>query len=133
MARTKLSEAKKCKIKVEENEEVEENEYCPDDQPKHKIINCWSGPRSLSTSLMYSFHNRGDAECFDEPLYAHYLSDEIRSYKNSGYEGSRPRPYTDMVLDKQNADGGKVLEEMLLGDRNKSSRGFREAHGQARD
>ena len=133
MARTKLSEAKKRKIKVEVNEEVEENEYCPDDQPKHKIINCWSGPRSLSTSLMYSIHNRGDAECFDEPLYAHYLSDEIRSYKNSGYEGSRPRPYTDMVLDKQNADGGKVLEEMLLGDRNKSSRGFREAHGQARD
>ena len=22
------------------------------------LISCWSGPRSLSTSLMYSFHNR---------------------------------------------------------------------------
>ena len=31
------------------------------------FVNCWSGPRSLSTSLMYSFHNRGDVECFDEP------------------------------------------------------------------
>ena len=45
----------------EVNEEVEENESCSDDRPKHKIINCWSGPRSLSTSLMYSFHNRGSS------------------------------------------------------------------------
>ena len=111
MARTKLSEAKKRKIKVEVNEEVEENESCPDDEPKHKIINCWSGPRSLSTSLMYSFHNRGDAECFDEPLYAHYLSDEIGiNEANYGLKDSLPRPYVDMVLDKQNADGGKVLD-----------------------
>ena len=125
MARTKLSEAKKCKIKVEENEEVEENEYCPDDQPKHKIINCWSGPRSLSTSLMYSFHNRGDAECFDEPFYAHYLRDEIAANEINGIEDPRPRPYVDLVLDKQNADGGKVLDELLYGDRNESSREFR--------
>ena len=126
MARTKLSEAKKRKIKVEVNEEVEENEYCLDDEPKHKIINCWSGPRSLSTSLMYSFHNRGDAECFDEPLYAHYLSDEIgMNEANDGLKDSLPRPYVDMVLDKQNADGGKVLDELLYGDRNESSREFR--------
>ena len=125
MARTKLSEAKKRKIKVEVNEEVEESESCPDDQPKHKIINCWSGPRSLSTSLMYSFHNRGDAECFDEPLYAHYLRDEIAVNERNGIEDSRPRPYVDLVLDKQNADGVKVLEEMLYGDRIESSRRFR--------
>ena len=125
MARTKLSEAKKRKIKVEVNEEVEESESCPDDQPKHKIINCWSGPRSLSTSLMYSFHNRGDAECFDEPLYGHYLSEKIGMNKHNGIDDPRLRPYTDLVLDKQNADGAKVLEEMLLGDRNRSSRGFR--------
>ena len=122
MARTKLSEAKKRKIKVEVNEEVEESD---DDQPKHKIINCWSGPRSLSTSLMYSFHNRGDAECFDEPLYAHYLRSEITINEINGIEDSPPRPYVDMVLDKQNADGEKVLEEMLLGDSVESSRGFR--------
>ena len=123
MARTKLSEAKKRKIKVEVNEEVEESD---DDQPKHKIINCWSGPRSLSTSLMYSFHNRGDAECFDEPFYAHYLRNEIAANERHGIEDdSPPRPYVDMVLDKQNADGEKVLEEMLLGDSIESSRGFR--------
>ena len=23
---------------------------------------------------MYSFHNQGDVECFDEPFYAHYLT-----------------------------------------------------------
>ena len=115
MARTKLSEAKKRKIKVEVNEEVEENESCPDDQPKHKIINCWSGPRSLSTSLMYSFHNRGDAECFDEPLYAHYLSDEIAINEHNGIEDSRPRPYVDLVLDKQNADGVRSWKRCYMG------------------
>ena len=125
MARTKGSEAKKRKIKVEVNEEVEESESCPGDQPKHKIINCWSGPRSLSTSLMYSFHNRGDAECFDEPFYAHYLREEIAANERNGIEDSRPRPYVDMVLDKQNADGAKVLDEMLYGDRNESSREIR--------
>ena len=126
MARTKGSEAKKRKIKVEVNEEVEESESCPGDQPKHKIINCWSGPRSLSTSLMYSFHNRGDAECFDEPFYAHYLRNEIAANERHGIEDdSPPRPYVDMVLDKQNADGEKVLEEMLLGDSIESSREFR--------
>ena len=125
MSRTKGSEAKKRKIKVEVNEEVEESESCPGDQPKHKIINCWSGPRSLSTSLMYSFHNRGDAECFDEPFYAHYLREEIAANERNGIEDSRPRPYVDMVLDKQNADGAKVLDEMLYGDRNESSREIR--------
>ena len=135
MARTKLSEAKKRKIKVEVNEEVEESESCPDDQPKHKIINCWSGPRSLSTSLMYSFHNRGDAECFDEPLYAHYLSDEIAINEHNGIEDPRPRPYVDLVLDKQNADGAKVLEEMLYGGPQRVVKRVPlcEAHGQARD
>jgi hypothetical protein len=34
----------------------------------------WSGPRNLSTALMYSFAARGDAAVWDEPFYAAYLA-----------------------------------------------------------
>lgn len=33
----------------------------------------WSGPRNVSTALMYSFAQRRDTRVVDEPLYAHYL------------------------------------------------------------
>ena len=39
-----------------------------------KIINLISGPRNLSTALMYSFSRRPDTTVIDEPFYAHYLS-----------------------------------------------------------
>lgn len=32
-----------------------------------------SGPRNISTALMYSFGNRQDTAVIDEPFYAHYL------------------------------------------------------------
>lgn len=38
-----------------------------------KIIHLISGPRNLSTALMYSFAQREDATVIDEPFYAHYL------------------------------------------------------------
>ena len=34
----------------------------------------WSGPRNLSTALMYSFASRDDCAAWDEPFYAAYLS-----------------------------------------------------------
>lgn len=34
----------------------------------------WSGPRNLSTALMYSFGARDDCAIWDEPFYAAYLS-----------------------------------------------------------
>jgi len=37
-------------------------------------ISTWSGPRNISTALMYSFAQRSDTEVVDEPIYAHYLS-----------------------------------------------------------
>ena len=44
-------------------------------------INVWSGPRNISTALMYSFAQRGDTRVFDEPLYAHYLTHtDARTY-----------------------------------------------------
>ncbi|MEM9583918.1 MAG: HAD family hydrolase [Pseudomonadota bacterium] len=36
-------------------------------------IACWSGPRNLSTAMMYSFANRADFRVMDEPFYAPYL------------------------------------------------------------
>ncbi|MGP6085900.1 sulfotransferase-like domain-containing protein [Antarctobacter jejuensis] len=36
-------------------------------------IACWSGPRNLSTALMYAFGARADCGVWDEPFYAAYL------------------------------------------------------------
>lgn len=40
---------------------------------KKKHIALWSGPRNLSTALMYSFISREDLRGFDEPLFGHFL------------------------------------------------------------
>ncbi|MFV2034768.1 MAG: HAD family hydrolase [Halocynthiibacter sp.] len=37
-------------------------------------IAMWSGPRNLSTALMYAFGNRADFAVVDEPFYAAYLA-----------------------------------------------------------
>lgn len=37
-------------------------------------IAMWSGPRNLSTAMMYSFGNRADCAVVDEPFYAFYLA-----------------------------------------------------------
>ena len=36
-------------------------------------IAMWSGPRNISTAMMYSFAARGDCAVVDEPFYAAYL------------------------------------------------------------
>ncbi len=37
------------------------------------IINLLSGPRNISTALMYSFAQRSDTKVIDEPFYGYYL------------------------------------------------------------
>lgn len=66
----------------------------------------WSGPRNISTALMYSFAQRPDAKVFDEPLYAFYLSRT---------EAKRYHPGADLVLQSMDADGERVVCEILLG------------------
>lgn len=39
-----------------------------------KRIAMWSGPRNLSTAMMYSFAERADCSVWDEPFYAAYLA-----------------------------------------------------------
>lgn len=69
-----------------------------------KLINLWSGPRNVSTALMYAFAQRSDTLVFDEPLYAHYLSSSnARDY----------HPLAQEVLDSMENDGNKVVEMML--------------------
>src|SRR4026209_2213898 len=64
----------------------------------------WSGPRNVSTALMYAFAQRADTRVIDEPLYAHYL-------RVSGVD----HPGRQEVLAHQNADGERVVREVLLG------------------
>ena len=40
-----------------------------------KIIHAISGPRNISTAIMYSFAQRPGCSVFDEPLYGIYLKD----------------------------------------------------------
>ncbi len=42
-------------------------------QQGQKKIAMWSGPRNLSTAMMYSFAQRTDTTVVDEPFYAAYL------------------------------------------------------------
>ena len=37
------------------------------------LVNLWSGPRNVSTALMYAFRQRADTTVVDEPLYAAWL------------------------------------------------------------
>ena len=67
-------------------------------------LNLWSGPRNVSTALMYSFAQRRDTRVVDEPLYAHYL-------RVSG----ALHPGRDDVLAWQENDGAKVVRDVILG------------------
>jgi hypothetical protein len=67
-------------------------------------VNLWSGPRNVSTALMYSFAQRADTRVVDEPLYAHYL-------RVSGAQ----HPGRDDVLASLDQDGERVVREVILG------------------
>ncbi|KAH1195928.1 Branched-chain-amino-acid aminotransferase-like protein 2 [Glycine max] len=69
-----------------------------------EVIHSWSAPRSLSTSLMYSFAQRDDIEVLDEPLYANFL-------RVTGLD----RPYREELLSKMEADGNKVTNDIIFG------------------
>lgn len=62
----------------------------------------WSGPRNVSTALMYSFAERADTKVVDEPLYGHFL-------RVSG----TIHPGRDEVMNSVNCDGNAVMRELL--------------------
>jgi hypothetical protein len=67
-------------------------------------LSVWSGPRNVSTALMYSFRQRSDTVVVDEPLYGHYLKSS-----DAEHPGARE------VLDAMDNDGERVVREVILG------------------
>lgn len=67
-------------------------------------IAMWSGPRNLSTALMYSFDARGDCAVVDEPFYGAYLN-------ATGID----HPMRDAVIASQSTDPVQVAAQCLGG------------------
>lgn len=67
-------------------------------------LSVWSGPRNISTALMYSFAQRADTRVIDEPLYGHYLSLSHADH-----------PGRDEVIAAMENDGERVVREVILG------------------
>ena len=66
----------------------------------------WSGPRNISTALMYSFAQRADTTVYDEPLYAHYL---VNSAAKDYHPGA------DQIIATMENDGEKIVADTILG------------------
>ena len=67
-----------------------------------KTICLWSGPRNVSTALMYSFAQRVDTQVIDEPLYGHYLR-----------VSDAQHPGRNEVMARMSCNGGEVMAELL--------------------
>ncbi len=74
----------------------------------------WSGPRNISTALMYSFRQRSDTRVFDEPLYGHYL-----------HVTDAVHPGEKEVLRTMDTDGEHVVRDILLGPCDKNVRFYK--------
>ncbi len=68
---------------------------------KSKTIALWSGPRNVSTALMYYFAHRGDSRVWDEPLFGYFL-------KHTGVW----RPSREEALATMATDAEKVLGDI---------------------
>lgn len=72
--------------------------------PECLRLSVWSGPRNVSTALMYSFRQRTDTVVADEPLYGHYLRTT-----GADHPGARE------VIEAMEGDGERVVREVILG------------------
>lgn len=64
-------------------------------------IAMWSGPRNLSTAMMYAFGARGDCAVIDEPFYAAYLA-----------KTGLAHPMKDAILKAQPTDPAQVVAQI---------------------
>ncbi len=62
----------------------------------------WSGPRNLSTAMMYSFGARRDFTVVDEPFYGAYLAQRDTAH-----------PMRDEILASMETDPQKIAQQML--------------------
>jgi len=67
-------------------------------------IALWSGPRNISTTMMYSFAQRNDTSVVDEPLFGHFLN----------FTGAW-RPSREEVLTTMDTNAGRIIREELYG------------------
>ncbi|MDE0325425.1 MAG: sulfotransferase family protein [Candidatus Poribacteria bacterium] len=75
-----------------------------------KRICLWSGPRNVSTALMYAFAQRSDTQVIDEPLYAHYLQTKYGTEaRDSTHPGAKE------VMASMSTDSEQVIREVILG------------------
>lgn len=65
-------------------------------------IAMWSGPRNLSTAMMYAFASRSDTRVVDEPFYGAYLT-------ASGLD----HPMRDEIIASQSTDPEAIAAEMV--------------------
>ena len=65
------------------------------------IVHLVSGPRNISTALMYAFAQRQDTAVLDEPFYAHYLT-----------KTGLPHPGRQEVLASQSAEASIVMRQI---------------------
>ena len=72
--------------------------------PECLKLSVWSGPRNVSTALMYSFRQRTDTAVVDEPLYGHYLRTTGAAHPGIGE-----------VLERMEGDGERVVRDVILG------------------
>jgi Sulfotransferase domain len=70
--------------------------------PDPNRIAMWSGPRNLSTAMMYAFAARGDCAVVDEPFYSAYL-------QATGLD----HPMRDAVIASQTSDPALVAQSLL--------------------
>lgn len=68
-----------------------------------KPICLWSGPRNVSTALMYSFAEHPGVRVIDEPLYGHYL--RVSGANHPGHHE---------IMAAMNCDGDAVMRDLLL-------------------
>ena len=66
-----------------------------------RIIAMWSGPRNVSTALMYSFAQRADTCVWDEPYYAAWLQ-----------AAGEPHPLADEIVAASPADPVEVARRI---------------------
>jgi Sulfotransferase domain len=65
-------------------------------------IAMWSGPRNISSAMMYSFANRADCVAWDEPFYGAYLK-----------ETSLPHPMREEILNGCETDWSEVVRRCV--------------------
>jgi hypothetical protein len=66
------------------------------------ILAMWSGPRNISTAMMYAFGNRADCEAWDEPFYGFALQ-----HKGNNH------PMRDAIIASMDTDWDALVQKCL--------------------